>query len=36
LKNFILVNNGCADAITVKNSTGTGIAVPAGKAMLAI
>ena len=31
---FYLVNNGCADAITVKNSTGTGIAVPAGKAML--
>jgi hypothetical protein len=29
-----LINNGCADAITVKNSTGTGIAVPAGKTML--
>jgi hypothetical protein len=28
-----LVNNGCADAITVKNATGTGIAVPAGKTM---
>jgi hypothetical protein len=28
-----LVNNGCADAITVKNTTGTGIAVPAGKTM---
>jgi len=28
-----LVNNGCADAITVKNSSGTGIAVPAGKTM---
>jgi hypothetical protein len=27
------VNNGCADAITVKNATGTGIAVPAGKTM---
>jgi len=26
-----IVNNGCADAITVKNATGTGIAVPAGK-----
>ena len=29
-----LINNGCADAITVKNSSGTGIAVPAGKTML--
>jgi hypothetical protein len=28
-----LVNNGCADAITVKNATGSGIAVPAGKTM---
>jgi hypothetical protein len=28
-----LVNNGCADAVTVKNATGTGIAVPAGKTM---
>lgn len=28
-----IVNNGCADAITVKNSSGTGIAVPAGKTM---
>lgn len=28
-----IVNNGCADAITVKNTTGTGIAVPAGKTM---
>lgn len=28
-----IVNNGCADTITVKNSTGTGIAVPAGKTM---
>jgi hypothetical protein len=29
-----LVYNGLADAVTVKNSTGTGIAVPAGKAMV--
>jgi hypothetical protein len=29
-----IVNNGLADAVTVKNSTGTGIAVPAGKTML--
>jgi hypothetical protein len=28
-----LINNTCANAITVKNSTGTGIAVPAGKTM---
>jgi hypothetical protein len=34
IEKFYLVNNGCADAITVKNSSGTGIAVPAGKAML--
>jgi hypothetical protein len=34
IEKFYLVNNGCADAITVKNSTGTGVAVPAGKAML--
>jgi hypothetical protein len=29
-----IVNNGLADAVTVKNSTGTGIAVPAGKTMV--
>ena len=34
IEKFYIVNNGCADAITVKNSTGTGVAVPAGKAML--
>lgn len=34
IEKFYLVNNGCADAITVKNSTGTGIAVPAGKKAL--
>ena len=28
-----LINNGTADTITVKNTTGTGIAVPAGKSM---
>ena len=33
IEKLYLVNNGCADAITVKNSTGTGIAVPAGKSM---
>jgi hypothetical protein len=33
IEKVYLVNNGCADAITVKNSTGTGIAVPAGKTM---
>ena len=34
IEKFYIVNNGCADTITVKNSTGTGVAVPAGKAML--
>jgi microcystin-dependent protein/two-component sensor histidine kinase len=29
-----IINNGLADACTVKNSTGTGIAVPAGKTMV--
>jgi hypothetical protein len=33
IEKLYLVNNGCADAITVKNTTGTGIAVPAGKTM---
>ena len=33
IEKVYLVNNGCADAITVKNSSGTGIAVPAGKVM---
>ena len=33
IEKLYLVNNGCADAITVKNSTGTGIAVPASKSM---
>ena len=28
-----IVQNDCADAITVKNATGTGIAVPAGRVM---
>ena len=34
IQKFYLINNTCADAITVKNSSGTGIAVPAGKAAL--
>ena len=33
IEKLYLVNNGCADAITVKNTTGTGIAVAAGKSM---
>lgn len=28
-----LISNGLADAVTVKNTTGTGVSVPAGKAM---
>lgn len=33
IEKLYLVNNGCADAVTVKNATGTGIAVPTGKSM---
>jgi len=33
IEKLYLVNNTCADAITVKNTTGSGIAVPAGKSM---
>ena len=33
IEKLYLVNNGCADAVTVKNTTGSGIAVPAGKSM---
>ena len=33
IEKVYIVNNGCADAITVKNTTGNGIAVPAGKTM---
>ena len=33
IEKLYLVNNNCADAITVKNASGTGIAVPAGKTM---
>ena len=31
IQKLYLINNGCADTITVKNASGTGIAVPAGK-----
>jgi len=33
IEKLYLVNNGLADAVTVKNTTGTGIAVPAGTSM---
>jgi hypothetical protein len=33
IEKIYIVNNGCADTITVKNNSGTGIAVPAGKTM---
>lgn len=33
IEKVYIINNGCADAITVKNNSGTGIAVPAGKTM---
>lgn len=29
-----IVRNGCADTITIKNSTGTGVAIPTGKTMV--
>jgi hypothetical protein len=31
VEKIYVVSNGCADTITVKNATGTGIAIPAGK-----
>jgi len=34
IEKFYLINNALADAVTVKNTSGTGIAVPAGVAML--
>jgi hypothetical protein len=33
IEKLYLINNTCADAITVKNTGGTGVAVPAGKTM---
>jgi len=33
IEKLYLVNNGLADTVTVKNTSGTGIAVPAGKTM---
>lgn len=33
IEKVYIVNNGLADAVTVKNSTGTGISIPAGKTM---
>lgn len=33
IEKVYIINNGCADTITVKNSSGTGIGVPAGKTM---
>jgi hypothetical protein len=33
IEKVYIVQNDCADAITIKNSTGTGIAVPAGKTL---
>jgi hypothetical protein len=34
IEKFYIVNNGLADTVTIKNSTGTGVAVPAGKSTL--
>ena len=33
IEKFYLINNGLADAVTVKNTTGSGVIVPAGKSM---
>jgi hypothetical protein len=33
IEKFYLINNGLADAVTVKNTTGSGVIVPAGTAM---
>jgi hypothetical protein len=33
IEKLYLINNGLADAVTVKNTTGSGVAVPAGKSM---
>jgi hypothetical protein len=33
IEKLYLINNGLADAVTVKNTSGSGIAVPAGKSM---
>jgi hypothetical protein len=33
IEKIYLVNNGLADAVTVKNTTGSGVVVPAGKSM---
>jgi hypothetical protein len=34
IEKFYLINNGLADAVTVKNTSGSGVIVPAGMAML--
>ena len=34
IEKFYIVNNGCADTITIKNATGSGVAVPAGRSMV--
>lgn len=34
IEKFYIVNNTCADTVTVKNSTGSGVAVPSGKTMV--
>lgn len=33
IEKFYLINNGLADAVTVKNTTGSGVIVPAGRTM---
>jgi hypothetical protein len=34
IEKFYLINNGCTNTVTVKNTSGTGVAIPAGKAAM--
>jgi hypothetical protein len=34
IEKFYIVNNTCADTVTIKNSSGSGVAVPTGKTMI--
>lgn len=34
IEKFYIINNTCADTVTVKNSTGSGVAVPSGRSMV--
>lgn len=34
IEKFYIVNNTCADTVTIKNSSGSGVAVPSGRSMV--